>query len=269
MKNLQSKPNEVRVEKAIKFGKDIIREIGKSRELNLEELVVASLFNSLLRRSKACLAINREGLRDELYNMLRVSLETYISLCYIIQKRKFIKDRATSYCVGYLKQQQTNIETGENVANLQSSLNLIASKLEKEAYQRVINEWENARNKSEGKYTPKWYSLFNGPTSFAGEKGLIKKVLEETPAYKNQNKTAIFNTYKNLYGYFSQDAHGYNAIDNIILDQSTLQQPLGGEDTDNALQLSVSFLVYSLKLIGENVFPEYKKDIQFFIRSMY
>lgn len=269
MKNLHGELNAVRVEKTINFGKNLIQEVGKNRELKLEELVAASLFNSLLRRSKACLALNREGLRDELYNMLRVSLETYISLCYIIQKRKFIKDRATSYCVGYLKQQQANIETGENVANLQLSLNLIASKLENEAYQRVINEWENAREKSRREYTPKWYSLFNGPIKFSGKNSLINKVVEETPAYKNQNKAAIINTYKNLYGNFSQDAHGYNAIDNINLDQSALQQPLGGEDTDNALQLSVSFLVYSLKLIGENVFPEYKKDIQIFIRSMY
>ncbi|MEJ9255749.1 DUF5677 domain-containing protein [Bacillus wiedmannii] len=211
-----------RLSQSIKFGEEYLKGLEKRTDLELEHKIVSSLFRKLIEQTYASYVLAEQNLEGPLTVMKRSILETYLALRYILQKEELAKDRAFSYYVGFLinenndkrtwnKQQQVDVSH----LNLQSSIDTNTEILNNPKFKYILQEWENTKRKSKKKHEPKWYSLFNGPWSL---KQLSDCLMENEPlAYT-------------FYGTLSQEAHSYKALDATnyteLMDQQLELKPI-------------------------------------------
>ncbi|HFJ9448187.1 DUF5677 domain-containing protein [Bacillus cereus group sp. TH243-1LC] len=195
--------------KSIQFGEAFLKELEKKTDLKLEDKIIIALYRKLLEQADSCYVLADHNLDGPLTVMKRTIFETYLSLRYILQEEKSITLRAHSYYVGFLKDakidgedwiSQRKVDISD--LNIEHDINGITEILNSPLLKNTIKEWEdtktNFERKFKRKYNPKWYSLYNGPTSI---KALSNKLM--------QNEVLVYK----MYGSFSQEAHGYKALD--------------------------------------------------------
>lgn len=190
--------------KTIKFGEGFLKDLEKRTDLELEHKIVSALFRKLIEQTTAGYVLTEQNLAGPLTIIKRSMLETYLALRYILQKEELIKNRAYSYYIGFLKNENNDKRTWNESPqvdlshiDIQGFIKTNTEILNNPKFKHILQEWENTKRKSKKKYDPKWYSLFNGPWSL---KGLSDCLMEGEPlAYA-------------FYGTLSQEAHSYNAL---------------------------------------------------------
>lgn len=147
-----------RLSQSIKFGEKYLKGLEKRTDLELEHKIVSSLFRKLIEQANAGYVLAEQNLEGPLTVMKRSILETYLALRYILQKEELAKDRAYSYYVGFLinenndkrtwsKQQQVDVSH----LNLQSSIDTNTEILNNPKFKYILQEWENTKRKSKKK----------------------------------------------------------------------------------------------------------------------
>ena len=259
MENLRGSSTLNTLSKAIVFGQELLEEIVTKEKMELEQLVIISLYRKLLEQLDGAFILADHKSDSALKVIIRSSLETYLALSYILQKKKFIKDRAVSYYIGYIISQKKSAEFGlQNLDRgfpkeiMEAELKRANEVLRKDEYKRILDKWEEAKKKSRYNFEPKWYSLFNGPTSI---KQLIKTLEKDDEQYR-------------LYGLLSTEAHGYQALNAIYSEEkSLLLKPLRGGIAESTENLARAFCTTSTKNIVANIFPSYEKKVSAFYKE--
>ncbi|BCC13992.1 hypothetical protein BC30048_4419 [Bacillus cereus] len=197
--------------RSINFSVDLMHKLEVRDNLTIEQKIILSIYRKLIEQIDGNFILADHQSRSPSIVMIRSALETYLSLKYITQQKKFIRDRSLCYYVGYLKNQKivyTNIlknppkrVTFSN-ENFEDKIIKIDQLLKSPVFKKVLIQWEITKNnlnkKFKNNHEPKWYSLFNGPTSI---KQLVNKL----------NDTKIYNYYEVL----SLEAHGYEALNGL------------------------------------------------------
>lgn len=243
-----------KLSKSIIFGEDLLKEIVKEDNLELEHLVIVSLYRKLLEQVDGIFIIADHKQDSASKVMIRAVLETYLALKYILQVKKHIKDRAYCYYIGYVKSQHESANyiidsslKGFSIESTKETINRTNQILNEKKFERLLTEWEKAKAKQKINYEPKWYSLFNGPRSI---KQLINK-LKDKDSDTNENK---------LYELLSTEAHAYQALNGIeTINKTMFLKPLRSENGEFHESLARSlFMSASLDII-KKIFPKYEK----------
>lgn len=241
-----------RLSKTIKFGEGYLKDLEKRKDLELEHKVVASLFRKLIEQTTAGYVLTEQNLEGPLTIMKRSILETYLTLRYILQKEELAKDRAYSYYVGFLKNENIDKRAWNKYPqvdlshlDIQSFIDTNTQILNNPKFKYILQEWENTKRKSNKKYEPKWYSLFNGPGSL---KQLSDCLMESEPlAY-------IF------YGTLSQEAHSYNALNvanyTDFMDKPLALNPIRCRVIPSDARIIQSFCAWAMFEAIIYIFPE-------------
>ncbi|WP_242274792.1 DUF5677 domain-containing protein [Bacillus cereus group sp. BfR-BA-01310] len=180
-------------------------------DLTIEQKIILSIYRKLIEQLDGNFILADHQLRSPSIVMIRSALETYLSLKYITQHKRFIKDRSISYYLGYLKNQK--IVYGNMIENplkyvpiskedFEDKIIKIDQLLESPIFKKILKQWELTKKflneKFNNTHEPKWYSLFKGPTSI---KMLVNRL--------NDNK--IYRYYEVL----SLEVHGYEALNGL------------------------------------------------------
>lgn len=96
--------------KSINFSLDLMHKLEVREDLTIEQKIILSIYRKLIEQVDGNLILADQKLRSPSIVMVRSALETYLSLKYITQRKKFIKDRAVSYYLGYSKKPNNRIQ---------------------------------------------------------------------------------------------------------------------------------------------------------------
>ncbi|WP_318582916.1 DUF5677 domain-containing protein [Bacillus paranthracis] len=248
--------------KSIQFGEETLKKMERKTDLKIEHKIILSLYRKLLEQVDGNYILADHKLEGPARVLIRSALETVLALKYILQEKRRIQDRAFSYYIGFLK---TDLQIAKdsleldfndipiNKKELELSIKRSESILSQRQFNKVINEWERANEKS--KYEPKWYSLFNGPTSI---KRLVDVVADDQ----------IFL----LYGLLSKEAHGYQALSAVIHKDLTkdkfVLKPIRNEISDAIIKYTRTLLTgITMKMI-ELIAPECNPDLIIFAKEI-
>ncbi|WP_433775559.1 DUF5677 domain-containing protein [Bacillus wiedmannii] len=201
----------INLSESIDFSLDLMKKLGERSDLAVEQKIILSIYRKLIEQIDGNFVLADHQLKSPSIVMIRSALETYLSLKYITQHKRFIKDRAISYYVGYLKNQQ--IVHNNMLKNPPKRVSIPKEKFENKIvkidqllkepiFNNILNQWkltkEIQNKKFNNTYEPKWYSLFKGPTS-------IKMLVNEL------NDEQIYKYYEIL----SLEAHGYESLNGL------------------------------------------------------
>ncbi|AJH80258.1 hypothetical protein FOC88_27495 (plasmid) [Bacillus thuringiensis] len=204
----------INLSKNIEFSLDIMKKLGERKDLTVEQKIILSIYRKLIEQIDGNFVLADHQLKSPSIVMIRSALETYLSLKYITQHKRFIKDRAISYYVGYLKNQKiVHDNMLENPPKhvpipkekFKNKIVKIDQLLKEPIFNRILKQWQITKEiqneKFNNTYEPKWYSLFRGPTSI---KMLVNRL----------NDNQIYKYYEIL----SLEAHGYESLNGLIND---------------------------------------------------
>ncbi|OJE37266.1 hypothetical protein BAQ49_15965 [Bacillus proteolyticus] len=248
--------------KSIQFGDETLKNLERKKELPIEHKVIIALYRKLLEQVDGNYILADHELEGPARVLLRSAMETFLSLIYILQEKRRIQDRAFSYYVGFLKAElkiannplTTDNPNGfKNEEDSKLDIKEIESILNKRQFKKVLNEWELTNKKT--RYEPKWYSLFNGPTSV---NQLVNKIAD-----KDTNL---------LYGILSMEAHGYQALSAVkhrdLTNEDFALQPIRNNITDETVKLTRVLLTSITMRIISLIAPEYELDLIKFAKEI-
>lgn len=247
------------LEHSIAFGQTELQAFQKEKGLtDTKTQVVSSLFRSIIELSDGVKVNAENGLRAPAELNYRSFLEAYVAYKYILIDPQKSVERACAYTVGYHLQQ---IETGNEAIdakdilgiNVQAMNELIrhhTNIINQPEFKPILDEFE--RLKGKGTYYPKWYAIFEGPTSL---KKLVQTLGESEFMYS-------------IYSGLSKSAHNYIALRALTPNglQPVRSRFNPDNDTDN-LNVVCTFLVSSIKRFTYNIYPEYTKKLRPFLQE--
>ncbi|WP_018768073.1 DUF5677 domain-containing protein [Bacillus sp. 105MF] len=246
--------------KSIQFGEVFLKDLEKRTDLELEHKIIIALYRKLLEQADASYVLADHDLEGPLTVMKRAIFETYLSLRYILQEEELIISRAYSYYVGFLIDSKSDGEEWLSQSkidisdlNLEHKLNGISEILNNPILKNTIREWEDTKTKLEKrfrrKYNPKWYSLYNGPTSI---RVLSNKLM--------QNESLVYK----MYGSFSQEAHGYTALDASnkmeLIDKPLVLKSIRSQIDPSDINICRSFLTGAMFEVVHYLLPDQVDD---------
>lgn len=255
--------------KSINFSLDLMHKLEVREDLTIEQKIILSIYRKLIEQVDGNLILADQKLRSPSIVMVRSALETYLSLKYITQRKKFIKDRAVSYYLGYSKNQiiaynniLKNPPTSVQFSNEQykERVEKINQLLQLPVFKKTLHQWEITKNtlnkKFKNNHEPKWYSLFNGPTSI---KQLVNRL----------NSKTIYEYYEVL----SLEAHGYEALNGLrnsdIINESFSFKPIRNiENLDHFAGIARSFCTSATHEIIKNMSPELNGEYINFMKEL-
>lgn len=256
------------LEKSLFFCESILNEFIKRNDLELEHKIVIALYRKLLEQTHGGYILVVNNLDGPLKIMERSAFETYLSLMYILQKKESIKDRASSYYFGFLKDLQkatndwikhTELDT-QFIEEVDRNSQSISSILDSPKFKEVSNEWEKnwkRVNKKRWKGTeinPKWHSLFKGKDSI---NKLAKSLMTKDPAIQS------------YYGALSQEAHGYNSLKSTnylnLINEPLSLKPIFYPVPSYSLDVINAFCIRALDYIIAYWIPERRETFTEFL----
>ncbi|QWG31048.1 hypothetical protein EXW58_26660 (plasmid) [Bacillus mycoides] len=248
--------------KSIQFGDETLKNLERKKELPIEHKVIIALYRKLFEQVDGNYILADHELEGPARVLLRSAMEAFLSLIYILQEKRRIQDRAFSYYVGFFKAElkiannplTTDNPNGfKNEEDSKLDIKEIESILNKRQFKKVLNEWELTNKKT--RYEPKWYSLFNGPTSV---NQLVNKIAD-----KDTNL---------LYGILSMEAHGYQALSAVkhrdLTNEDFALQPIRNNITDETVKLTRVLLTSITMRIISLIAPEYELDLIKFAKEI-
>lgn len=250
---------------SIQFGDDLLYKIVSEVELSLEHKIILSLYRKLLEQVDASYVLGDHRLKGPSVVMARSVLETYLSIMYILEQNKMVASRASSYYLGVLISQQNAAKELKNSPisevpeeKINKTLEMTEDLINRPQFSKQLKEWEKLKNLDKNNYDPKWYSLFNGPRSV---NALIRKLDKDID--------------KRFYGYLSQEAHGYQALNGVVelnlVDKPLVLKPLRQEHPDSLAQANIarSFCNSAGLKIVEKLFPSYRDEYIKFLHHLH
>ncbi|MEX3743539.1 DUF5677 domain-containing protein [Lysinibacillus xylanilyticus] len=261
--------------KLILFGNDLVSDFTTSDRWevdNVTKFVVISLYRDSIESLDALYILTDHGSQNAAGVSYRHMYEIVLSLLYILNDEKKMKQRAESYYVGMQqfkiielkKMLKNNNLSKDEKFNLNHQLAIIENSLKQEIIKDTLKEWNKAKRKNNS-YEPKWHSLFGGPNTInklikdLKENSDILKVLFEVDGFKN--------FFESAYSFFSRTAHSYNSLDNFIplnSDGSLVTlRPLRIPTKDVLegpfrISESIGIIMIASALFILRIFPEYK-----------
>ncbi|PFP97667.1 hypothetical protein COK06_13070 [Bacillus cereus] len=248
--------------KSVRFGEETLKNMERKKGLPIEHKIIIALYRKLLEQVDGNYILADHELEGPARVLLRSTMETFLSLMYIIQEKRRIQDRAFSYYVGFLKAElkiandplifDDSIEL-EDKKYSELDIKEIESILNQKQFKKVLNEWE--RNNEKTRYQPKWYSLFKGPTSV---NGIVKKLADKDMDL--------------LYGLLSMEAHGYQALSAVkhrdLTNEDFALQPIRNNIADETIKLTRVLLTSVTMRIINLIAPEYNPDLIKFAKEI-
>lgn len=254
---------------SINYGLGLMGKLEVREDLTIEQKIILSIYRKLIEQIEGNLILADQNLKSPSIVMVRSALETYLSLKYITQRKKFIKDRAISYYLGYLKNQKNeyykileNPPTYVQFPNEQyrEKIVKIDQLLQSPIFKKTLHQWAITKNtlnkKFKNNHEPKWYSLFKGPTS-------IKQLVNEL------NSKTIYRYYELL----SLEAHGYEALNGLrnsdIINEPFSFKPIRTiENLDNFAGIARSFCTNATHEVIIYMSPESKEEYKKFLKEL-
>lgn len=254
---------------SINYGLGLMGKLEVREDLTIEQKIILSIYRKLIEQIEGNLILADQKLKSPSVVMVRSALETYLSLKYITQRKKFIKDRAISYYLGYLKNQKNvynkileNPPIYVQFPNEQyrEKIVKIDQLLQSPIFKKTLNQWAITKNtlnkKFKNNHEPKWYSLFKGPTS-------IKQLVNEL------NSKTIYRYYELL----SLEAHGYEALNGLrnsdIINEPFSFKPIRTiENLDNFAGIARSFCTNATYEVINYMSPESKEEYKKFLKEL-
>ncbi|MGN4637233.1 DUF5677 domain-containing protein [Bacillus cereus group sp. MYBK34-1] len=255
--------------KSINYSLGLMGKLEVREDLTIEQKIILSIYRKLIEQLDGNLILADQKLKSPSIVMVRSALETYLSLKYITQREKFIKDRAISYYVGYLKNQimvynkiLKNPPTHVQFSSEQYKENImkIEQLLQLPVFKKILNQWGITKNKLNKKFKnnhePKWYSLYDGPTSI---KQLVNKL----------NSKTIYRYYELL----SLETHGYEALNGLrnsdIINEPFSFKPIRNiENLDHFAGIARSFCTSATHDIIKYISPELNREYIKFMKEL-
>lgn len=242
--------------KSIQFGEAILKDLEKKTDLELEDKIIIALYRKLLEQADASYVLADHDLGGPLTVVKRSIFETYLALRYILQEEEVIPFRAYSYYIGFFKDRESNgkewlsqNKVDMSNSNLEEELTSISELLEHPKLINTLQNWENTKRMSKRKHNPKWYSLSGGPTNL---KQLSDLLMENEPLVYN------------IYGSFSQEAHGYTALEasnNLdLIDSPLLLKPIRSEIDPTDISVARAFFTGAMFEVINYLLPERLND---------
>ncbi|WP_283750632.1 DUF5677 domain-containing protein [Bacillus cereus] len=222
----------INLSKSIDFSLNLMKKLEERKNLTVEQKIILSIYRKLIEQIDGNFVLADHQLKSPSIVMIRSALETYLSLKYITQHKRFIKDRAISYYVGYIINQKivynNMLENPPKHVSMpeeefKNKIVKIDQFLKSPIFNKILNQWkftkEIQNKKFNNTYEPKWYSLFKGPTSI---KMLVSRLNDEQ----------IYKYYEIL----SLEAHGYESLNGLnnddIINKPFSFKPI--RDTENS-----------------------------------
>ncbi|NUH91279.1 DUF5677 domain-containing protein [Bacillus thuringiensis] len=246
--------------RCIQFGEGILIELERKNNFDLEHKIVISLYRKLIEQADASYVLADHDLGGPLTVVKRSIFETYLALRYILQEEELIPFRAYSYYIGFFKDREDNgkewlsqDKVDMSNSNLEEELTSISKLLEHPKLISTIQNWENTKRKSKRKYNPKWYSLSGGPAN-----------LKELSDLLMENEPLVYN----MYGSFSQEAHGYTALEasnNLdLIDSPLLLKPIRSKIDPTDISVARSLFTGAMFEVINYLLPERLDDCRKF-----
>ncbi|WP_339205247.1 DUF5677 domain-containing protein [Paenibacillus sp. FSL K6-3182] len=244
----------------ILFADKLLEEAANKGGYTDTEVITFSLFRQLIEQVDGIFI----GVDHNNYDLARTSLrnafETNLAIEYIYKDPALLNDRALAYKVGSKYQniawfdmaiQEKILEPEVQEAELISKKSALETELNLPALSRISTEWIRTKAGLRRDGTPKWYSLYNGPSSI----------------YALAKHLDMESEYKRIYGSLSATIHGTTALDRVALESGTgkvLIWPLRDEEREKAetpIYLGRAFLLNMIGILVRNYEPT--KAIEF------
>ena len=240
---------------SINFAQQMLSEFAKKENLQVEEKVILALYRKLIEQLDGNFILADHSTDSPSKVMIRAAFETYLGIKYILLEKRRFQDRAYSYYVGSLiNQQNTTKELIKNPLEeiskeqIENTMKKVSDILGRAKYKKIVDEWERTKKTSGRPYEPKWYSLFNGPTS-------VNQLLRKA----GDKREVIF------YSLLSQESHGYQALNGV--EDPDLEEPLrlksirsSIEDANFQEELARALCTSATHIIIEKLFPVQKDE---------
>lgn len=197
----------------ILYADKLLEEVAENGGHSEKEVIIFALFRQLIEQVDGIFIGADQNNLEVIRASVRNTFETNLAIEYIFQDPALLTDRALSYKVGSINQDikwfqkaidEKILEPEVTEATLLSKKALLEAQLLTPSLTHITNEW-NTVNATLRRGSPKWYSLFDGPSSIFA---LAQRVNME-------------NEYKTIYAGLSATAHGTTALTNAALEDGT------------------------------------------------
>lgn len=257
------------LETTILFGEQLIKDYTDNKEMDSVGMVVLSLLRRIVELSDGVFVSAKHNLDGPASLCFRGLIESYLSFEYILLVPELIDRRALAYYIGYQNQELETAEKKLKTLNKDKDQNDDDIKyyekiideykllLKRDYLSETVQEWEKVKkkiNKNNKRYkiNPKWYSLFNGPTSV---NMLARNIAEEKYSKKKLGIDVLYN-------YLSLSAHSYSSLDSFdIIDGKFYLQPtrILKQNNEKSFHMypTIAILISTYLSFIKNKYPQY------------
>ncbi|RCW41673.1 DUF5677 domain-containing protein [Paenibacillus prosopidis] len=247
--------------RTIIYADKLLEELAEIGGYTTKDVVIFALFRQLLDQVDGIfIGVDYNNL-DLARTSLRNAFETNLAIEYIFKDPALTADRALSYKAGSINQEidtcdyaiaEKSLEPEIQEAELIAIRTHCENELNSPDLAHISTEW-NRIKATLRRGSPKWYSLFNGPTSI----------------FKLAQYVNLESEYKTIYSGLSATAHGTTALKNVALEQprnNILILPLRDEDRvleETPLGLGRAFLLGTISCMITNYDPNPQRRTEF------
>ncbi|MFE4430437.1 DUF5677 domain-containing protein [Peribacillus butanolivorans] len=174
IEDFENKTNLNVLSKVIRFAEYLLEEIIKDRTFIQQDKAILVFFRQLVEQADGVyLAMDQDSI-SLARTSIRNAFESSLALMYILEEAQSIGRRALSYIVHDIHEEiqwiehaiETNV-LAEHISTeeLETAKQAKLNKLSTRQLQPIEDEWIRTDAALPQSYSPKWYSLFNGPRS--------------------------------------------------------------------------------------------------------
>ncbi|MEK4029376.1 DUF5677 domain-containing protein [Pseudobacillus sp. FSL P4-0506] len=191
--------------KVIRYSQSILEELTQMNSIHYEELTIITLYRKLIETADGVFVLADYRLESPSISVARAAYEVFLQLDFMFKDEKDINRKALSYYSTWLFEEVLFINKQLLVKDpllpretliLKRQMN---NKLLDAEFISFKKEIVRTMRKLGIKYPPKWYSLYNGPSSLS----------------ELSKKTSLKGVHSILYKGMSAEAHGLKAITNL------------------------------------------------------
>ncbi|WP_190945503.1 DUF5677 domain-containing protein [Paenibacillus sp. UASWS1643] len=247
----------------ILYADKLLDEVAENGGHSEKEVIIFALFRQLIEQVDGIFIGADQNNLEVIRASVRNAFETNLAIEYIFQDPAQLIDRALSYEVGSINQDidwfqmaidEKTLDPEVTEATLISKQALLQAQLITTSLTHITNEWNRVKATLR-RGSPKWYSLFGGPTTIFA---LAK--------YLNME-----DEYKTIYAGLSATAHGTTALTNAALEDATgrvLLSPLRDADKtkeETPIRLGRAFLLGMISKLIRNYHTQKEAEFGVFL----
>ncbi|KOP67945.1 hypothetical protein AMS62_23820 [Bacillus sp. FJAT-18019] len=247
----------------ILYADKLLEEVTESGGHSEKEVIIFALFRQLIEQVDGIFIGADQNNLEIIRALARNAFETNLAIEYIFQDSAHLTDRALSYKVGSINQDikwfqlaidEKTLEPEVTEATLLSKKSLLEAQLVTASLAHITNEW-NRVQAALRRGSPKWYSLFGGPSTIFA---LAQHVNME-------------DEYRKIYAGLSATAHGTTALTNAALEDAAgrvLLRPLRDVDKtkdETPIRIGRTFLLGLISKLILNYYTQKEAEFAVFL----